>query len=321
MEVAENLMLAPIRMRFPGGQLPNPADITGGPGRAPNRSLLASAYRVFPTAIGLKEAARARNWNTLLDPPEAVSTEPELPAASSWNMESSRMAIIEKGPWQVYFHYGQLDRSHAQAEALNYEVFFENVDLTHDPGTVGYGSPLHRGYYTTGIAHNVPLVDGQGQEGWDAGELVAFEADQGRVAARQPRYRKDAVAERELRIDGAQLIDRVSIKTSGDTPRRIGLAVHVQGKVNVPGAAEPADGFPHWKETKSWTASDRAQIPVTMAGGRMVLLVFETAGTFKVMHGSAPDVPPARRDALYFEVSGTSAEFRTTWKVEASTAQ
>ncbi|MCZ7638095.1 MAG: alginate lyase family protein [Verrucomicrobia bacterium] len=69
MAVLENLLLAPILLRFPTGQLPNPADSTGGPGRAPNMASLAASYRLFPTPLGLTEAARRRDWNTLLDPP------------------------------------------------------------------------------------------------------------------------------------------------------------------------------------------------------------------------------------------------------------
>ncbi|MCL4176808.1 MAG: heparinase II/III family protein [Verrucomicrobia bacterium] len=60
------------------------------------------------------------------------------------------MAILKQGNWQVFFHYGQLDASHAHAEALNYEVFLGQINLSHDHGTVGYGSPLHREYFTQG---------------------------------------------------------------------------------------------------------------------------------------------------------------------------
>jgi len=37
-----------------------------------------------------------------------------LPEVTSRNMESTRMAIIRSGPWQVYVHYGQLTRSQAR---------------------------------------------------------------------------------------------------------------------------------------------------------------------------------------------------------------
>jgi oligo-alginate lyase len=314
MEAIQNLMLSPVYMRFPNGQVPNPADITGGAARAPNRGLMASTYRVFPTAIGLREAAKVRSWNTLLDPPAETSAGVELPEVRSWNLESSRMAILKKGPWQVYFHYGQVDASHAQAEALNYEAFFRDTRVTDDPGTVGYGSPLHAGYYKTGLAHNVPLVDGVGQQGWKEGELVTFDAVAGVVEARQPEYRKDAKAGRRLRIDGDRLIDEVVVtKTSGGAGR-LGLVVHVQGSVAVPESYRPVESFAYWTNTRGGTARDEATFAVRFEDGRTLRLRVATAGAFRVVHGSAPDVPPRRNEVLYFEVEGESAKFEMVWE-------
>ena len=68
MHIAQNLMLAPLAVRFPGGQLPTPADSSR---EKVNSSLLAREYRVFPTTLGLQEAAKTRSWDTLIDPPEA----------------------------------------------------------------------------------------------------------------------------------------------------------------------------------------------------------------------------------------------------------
>jgi hypothetical protein len=135
MATAENLLLAPTFLRFPNGQLPNPAD-SGGIPTAPNREAFGESYRIFPTVIGLTEAMKHRDWNTLLDPPIAPPRAETLPAVTSRNLESSRMALLKSGPWQVFLHYGQLTRSHTQSEALNYSAFYEDTDITHDPGTV-----------------------------------------------------------------------------------------------------------------------------------------------------------------------------------------
>lgn len=176
-----------------------------------NLDALAGVYRVFPTALGLARAAQQKSWETLLDPPSPAASPAGLPPVASRNLESSRMALLKRGPWQVSFHYGQLDASHAQAEALNYEAFYGDTDITHDAGTVGYGSPLHRGYFQTGLAHNVPLVGGHGQEKWARGELLDFDAGAARVRARQPAYRPGVSAERELRVEGERLIDSVRL--------------------------------------------------------------------------------------------------------------
>jgi hypothetical protein len=203
--IMQNLTLVPFSIRFPDGTLPNPADTTGIP--RVSTGGVESIYRLLPTKLGLARAVHNVSWNTLLDPPEAILPPSEAAAATfpevvSRNMESTRFALMRKGPWQVFFHYGQLNRSHAQAEALNWSASFDGIDISHDSGTVAYGSPLSGGYYKQGLAHNVPLVAGEGQRPWSRGELLAFDAAAGRMAAAQPDYRPGvASAQRELRIE------------------------------------------------------------------------------------------------------------------------
>lgn len=321
MAAVENLMLAPTSLRFPTGQLPTPADSTGGPGRAPNVGFWASACSVFPTAQGLALAARQQNWETLLDPPVPPAVVPPLPPVRSRNLESSRLAILKEGPWQVFFHYGQLDASHAQAEALNFEVFHLNTDLSHDPGTVGYGSPMHRDYYTKGLCHNVPLVDGAGQERWQRGELISFDPAAGRVTARQPDYRRGAAVTRELVLTAERFVDTVTLETKGAAaqPRKLGLALHLQGRVRLPPAFQPDPvfaatnrpaAFGYWRQPQTASYRDQATFEV-QCGDRRFQVTLETPGPFTLTHASTPDVPPRRREGLYLETTGTKAVFKT----------
>jgi hypothetical protein len=301
-------------MRFPDGRLPNPADATGGVQRAPNLRLLASAYRVFPTALGLREAAKTRSWDALVDPPGDAPSSPELPAVTSQNLPTSQMAILRQGKWQVYFHYGQLHASHAQAEALNFEAYFGDADITHDAGTVGYGSPLHTGFYRTGAAHNVPLIDGQSQDRWRPGELVSFAPD--RVAARQPQYRPGVSAMRDLKIEGDRLVDVVKIEaTSG----KAGTVLHLQGQVQIPDEAKPQEtGLPYWTNVRRASFKDRAVLHAVFGEIRMRVLV-ETPGDFTIAFGRSPDMPPESRDSIYIETARSQAEFRTT--IEPATSR
>lgn len=322
MLIAENLMLAPLALRFPDGWLPSPAD--GSRVRATNVGLFVSAYRVFPTTLGLAEAAARKTWDTLIDPPEKASGPVSLALPTSRSLESSRMALLVKDGWQVFFHYGQLLQSHAQAEALHFEAYKGNVDITHDTGTVGYGSPLHRDYYTKGLAHNVPLVNGQGQQGWNQGELLHFDAAAGVVAAAQRAYRPDASAERTLQIDGDRLIDKVRITATtaaGGSPR-LGLALHLQGPVRLSDAFTPdaafAGGdrpaaFGYWHDPRSAAFRDRASFAVDFPDHPM-RVTFLVAGDFRVTHASTPDAPPRRRAGLYLEVAGTEAVFTTVFE-------
>jgi hypothetical protein len=321
MDVAENLMLAPIAIRFPTGRLPNPAD--GKVGYAPDVGLLATAARVFPTTIGAAARTKKYDWDTLLDPPTETAAAPTPAPAVSRNMESSQMAVLKKGPWQVYFHYGQLTSSHSQAEALNYEAFYDKTDITHDPGTVGYGSPLHKGFYATGLVHNVPLIDGVGQEGWNKGKLLAFDGDKAEVSASQPLYRKNAAAERTLTVNGGILTDTLTVRTSDSLPHEIGMLVQLQGKAALPASFQPDDSltrpgqpqpFTHWTEITSATFTDRAAFTVTYGDGRKQTVEFGIPGTFIVTHASAPDYPPDRRETFYIRKRGTEAVFKTVFR-------
>lgn len=319
MNAAENLMLAPIYLRFPNGNLPNPADNSGIP-VAPDRGVLGETYRVFPTTIGLAEAGKRRDWNTLLDPPARTTPPTTLPEVTARNLESTRMALLKSGRWQVFFHYGQLTKSHTQAEALNYSAYFGATNVTHDNGTVPYGSALYKGYYTRGLDHNVPLVAGDGEEDLpQRGELLAFSP--AKVTAAQPHYRKDAKAQRTLAIEGDALVDTATIESiQGALP--LGLAFHVQGKVRLPAAftAAPdfakgrADSFKYWRKVTTAKFTDRAEFDVEYPGNVIMHVTLSAPGEFTLAHADSPDVAPKRRESFYLELAAPAekATFTTT---------
>ena len=333
MATVENLMLSTTYLRFPDGRLPTPSD-TKGQLTAPDVDLFASLYRVFPTTIGLEAAAGRRDWNTLLDPPELPpDKKPQLPPVTTRNFESSRMAVLKGGPWQVFVHYGQPPiKSHLQAEVLNYSAYYGNTDITHDPGTVGYGSPLHRNYYIQGLCHNVPLVNGNGQEQPPkgrrpdpfsksrAGELIDFSVAPPRVTVAHPVYRRDAKAQRTLAIDGDKLIDVVTVESTTGKPQKIGLALHVQGEVQLPTSfAKDADfarnrppAFGYWTDVRTDAFSDNASFDVVY-GSVVIRITFDLPGEFRIWHGSTPDRPPNRREGFYLELMGKAVTITTTF--------
>jgi oligo-alginate lyase len=322
MATVENLLLSPSYLRFPTGQLPNPSD-TKGLLFAPDRKAFAAACRVFPTAIGLTEIAGIHNWDALLDPPAAPPTNAEaLPPMTSRSFESTRMAQIKKGLWQVFFQYGQMPiNSHLHAEVLNYSAFYGNVDITHDPGTVGYGSPLHKFYYTKGLNHNVPLVNGEGEDNPpQRGELLEYSAEKGFLAAAQPAYRRDARARRSLSIDGEKLVDTVVVECSSADPQKLGLTLHLQGSVQLPRefaadetfTANRPKGFEYWKDVKGAAFRNSASFDVVF-GNVPMRVTIAVPGDFRIWHASSPDAPPDRRECFYLETIGTRATFVTTF--------
>jgi hypothetical protein len=317
MAVAENLMLSTTYLRFPDGYTPNPADSTSQP-KAPDATVFSDVYRVFPTTLGLEAAATRRDWDTLIDPPPASPRPVTLPEVKSWNLSSSRMALLKTPQWQVFFHYGQIVRSHAQGEALNFSAYYRGTDVTHDAGTVGYGSPLYAGYYTRGPAHNVVLVDGEGEAPPELGELI--ECSDTRVEAVQPRYRKNASVRRRLAIDGERLMDTATVQTS-DGPHRLGLTLQLQGQVHLPAGATPAPEFAHgrptpfsyWTDVRVASGRDHADFDVSYADGFVLHVHIETSGAFHVWHGTTPDFPPRRRESVYLELDDPAekAKFET----------
>ncbi|EIP98251.1 Heparinase II/III-like protein [Opitutaceae bacterium TAV1] len=346
--IIQNLAIAPLTIRFPDGTFPNPAD-SGSPARIAKviAKTLAGLYRILPTRSGLAAATLPdnRTWDTLLDPPAAVRGEyaGRLPPASSAipaplvvsrSLESTRFALLKDGPWQVFFHYGQIDSPHMQDEALNWSASFEGVDVTHDPGTVGYGSKLTGDYYRRGLNHNVPLINGEGQKPWHPGKLLAFDPAPGRaaVSAIQPQYRPDAAARRTLRIEGNRLVDEATITLASKVdPARLGLALHLQGTPQLPGNFAPVSSknfasgrpvaFGYWRDVRAATFENETTFDVTLAKNKTLRVRFALAGggRFTVYQGSSPDYPPARRAGFYIEKEqpAKTATFVTTLSPES----
>ncbi|WPJ97098.1 heparinase II/III family protein [Coraliomargarita algicola] len=325
--VAQNLMLAPLALRFPNGHLPNPSDNTGNP--KASTTWLAKTYRIFPTYLGLEAARSSYNWDTLIDPPAQIVADdsditPAYPVVHTRNMESSQFALLKEGPWQVFFHFGQLNRSHSQAEALNWSASYKGLMLSEDVGTVGYGSPLASNYYRKGLAHNIPLIKGQGQKPWSTGELIEFDADQARVAARQNQYRQDVSAERSLQIDGDTLIDQVSIQLKdGSAASPLGLSLHIIGQAQLNQAFRSIESeqfsqdrpraFQYWSDIKATEYEGSANIPVQLSNGDLIEIEFEHEGPFTLYVATAPGRPNTSHTGFYLETPPLTKANWTTY--------
>lgn len=317
-----NLILSPLRLAFPDGTLPNPADQTGI--AQASAMLPPSAARVLPTTIDLggKDKGTLLTWDILVDPPGKPSgtTSTGLPKVKSLNLESTRFALMKKGGWQVFFHYGQLVPIHAQSEALNWSASYKGVNISHDPGTVGYGSPFHSEYYTRGLNHNMPLVNGEGQKPPHLGELLVFDADGGEVAASQPDYIPGrAAATRRLRIEGDALVEETSLNVGGGNPARLGLSLHLQGEPRLPDTFHPVSkfsegrpaAFKYWKDVKAADFRDHAEVAVAFPGGLVMKVGFSVPGEFRLYQGQSPDGPGKHRAGFYLETGGNEAAFVT----------
>jgi len=314
MLTAQNLMLAPLQFRFEDGMLPTPGDSMARI-KALDLGYYIEMYRTLPNRISLIEASRKKTWETLIDPVKFESTTPtQLPMVKTKNFDSIRMAILKEGGWQVFIRYGQLVLNHSQQDALTTEIYFEDTPVSVSPGTVAYGSPLHKEYFHRAISHNATLVGGEGQSGFDPGIVDSFTVDPPAINARQPKLTKDASATRMVDIRDGELFDRLSLKLNATAAgnQRLGFLFHTDCALNAatPGAtASPPSGtgFRFWENVtlnsgiKEWRGKLRCNKLEFDASFSL-----NTQGSLYA--GKTPTKPlPEKRESLYFEVIGREA--------------
>lgn len=321
--IAVGLLLAPLQLRFDDGFLPTPSDANGR-SRAIDLGLLFEMHRVLVTRIGRVEAQRRKTWETLLDPIAAPLPPLEaLRPVQSVHLEATRMAMLRIDKWQVFTHYGQVIQHHAQEEALSSEIYFQDTPIVTDPGTVSFGSQLHEQYFRRAIAHNVPLVDGEGQQGWNPGVVKSFDANNGTMAFSQPKYRSDADAERKITVAADQLTETTTIRLSPDAKadRRLGFVFNTDCQITLPSSmptagnvALPAGGtgFAFWQDISLRTAPAQWQAALLCDGKKFNLNVRLNA-MHKLYSATAPTTPlPKRRSVIYMELIGKNATLEMT---------
>lgn len=315
--ITQNLMIAPMTVRFADEDAPTLND--SPPNRkAPNRRLWAASRRVLPTWIGLKEAENQLSWDNLLDPPKAVDSVPPLPEAVSGPVPGLDAVQVVKNGWHALLRYGQKARFHAQQEALTYELQYGDTWILRDAGTVGYGSPLHKDYFSRAPAHNVPLVNGDGQTPWPSeGQLDEIAPDGSSATVSHPSYRPGVTATRRLAVEGGEFIDEVGVTTGSDTPQAIGVvlntpcAVTADSPSKAEGASLPkATAFRHWKDWTAYVASGTWSSTLDCGGRRFALTVFG-AELQRAFVGTVPDsVRPYTRRGIYLEGMATGTKFK-----------
>lgn len=325
MLLAQNMLLTPTQFRFNDGNLPSPNDGNARM-KAIDLGLYASLYRIFPTRVGLIEATRRKGWDTLVDPMSVPKDAVQpLPMVVTKNFEAIRMAVLKSEFWQAFVHYGQAVQHHAQEEATSYELYGNARPVSVDQGTVSYGSEFHENYFRKGVAHNVPLINGEGQKDWASGIVENFDAKTNSLTVTQPNYRSDAAVKRTYTIKDNEFIDHVaiSIKPANSKPQRIGMLFNSECPIVVkPGALGlsahiplPATkGFGYWTSVSAFRPPPAWSVTLNCLNGSYTLGVSGSV-SHTVHLASVPATPlPARRHALYLEMLGNAAtyEFRLT---------
>lgn len=321
--IIQNILLSPIFIRWPDDKIPALSDTMGRFSAFEKFELF---KRIYPNMSKFGSENDQYTWDELLDPQLEISeskTPLVLPKVSSWLMESSRIAVLRKGDWQVLVQFGQLTRFHAQEEALQFMAYNGATDITSDPGTVQYGSKLHKGYFQRGLNHNVPLINGEGMSPiLQYGNLVSFRSDQIEVSL--PEFRPDASANRKISIVNNSMVDELSVSLKGDQPKNIGMMLHLQGHVKLNNNFTPDDAFmspprtapfKYLKDPSLADCVDSASWTVEYPNDKSMTVTIAVPGKFKVWHAFSPDTSPsAQRECFYVEKNGTAASFTTTIK-------
>lgn len=320
MLLAQNMLLSPLQFRFDDGYLPTVGD-TRGRGRAIDFGAYLSSARVLPTEIGIQEAQRVKSWDTLIDSIDNTTKKStSLPTVTTKHYEPSRAAVLKNTNWQVFVHYGQLTQAHAQAEVPGYELYWRSIPVAVDQGTVDYGSPWHEQYFRRAVAHNLPLIDGEGQESSPLfGHVDSFDLLQPAISISEPLYQKGVMVSRQISLQDNFFVDstRVTLKDVS-VKRRLGMVFNTDCKLDLSGSnlgvfnhanAPLGTGFSYWSDIKMGAAPAQWNAKI-VCNNQSFNIQFSANQPHKVYRSSVPATPlPKRREAVYLEFIGSAANF------------
>jgi len=319
-DALRRLLLSTLDYRFDDGSLPRPGDSTSALVAIDARQH-AAVYRVLPTPWGLRRASASATWDSLVDPPAQPGSEPALPPVRTRHAPAARMALLRQGTWQAFIHYGQAVANHAQEEALHVELHDGLQPISTDSGTVFYGSPLHQNYFSRGASHNVPLIDGLGQQGWAPGQVERWNREAALISVRHPSYRPGVAAWREWQLTEQGLSERTRIAATDGKTRRLGAAFHTtcqikpdQGLVQASAMTAPPQtaATAHWQGLQAYRAQSQWSVRL-QCGPRTYRYAVNGPPGQTVFLGMAPTTPlPALRPVVYYEATSEAVVFEAT---------
>ncbi len=319
-EQALKLLLAVFDYRFDNNSLPNPND-----SRAPQTLIAQPAhwwlYRFAPTYWGLDKASKWRTWESLLDVPATVpANEPVIPSAMTRHFPTLSQAVLRAGTWQAYVHYGQSNGNHVQEELTTFELHEGKTPLAYDPGTVDYALPEHKNYFQRGAANNVPLINGVGQDIWAKGSVKLFSATESRLVIEQAKYQSDVSVTRGYRVTSDGFVEQTEIRVNSGLIKRLGVVFNTtcdivlgNGTTAAPSIAPlpKVNAMGYWSKTKMSNGQPNWQATLNCGTNRYLLNVTGPANQ-RIYLSKAPNTPlPSERNALYYDVDGTTARFET----------
>jgi Heparinase II/III-like protein/Alginate lyase len=224
-----------------------------------------------------------------------------IPKASV-SFNKAGFAALRSPKVTVAVRFGLHGGGHGHPDMLNIVTFAEGKIFGVDPGSIGYGAPLHREWYRSTIAHNTVSVDQQLQSNAD-GHGISWSQDATRTIWKGAADVYPGVRfERELILNGVKITDRFICESDAD--HVYDWAFHSAGSLGVSVPTVPhqlpigsTNGYQHIKQlgqastSRDWTAR-WAQENITLT-----LHVKGVPDTI-VMTGTGPGRNPAESTPL-----------------------
>lgn len=109
--------------------------------------------------------------------------EPVLPKYTGSHREESLpgenglgCSVLRRGKDYLLFRHGPYGGEHDHYDRLGISYYHDDVPVSIDMGTTGYGAPLHYAYYKRTNTHNTVVLN-NGNQAPSCGKLLAFEED------------------------------------------------------------------------------------------------------------------------------------------------
>lgn len=298
--LVQDWLIGQASMRFSDGTMPAIGDTTPGQ-PAFNPRVLDITQRTIP----IRAPRLGIGWAAIIDPPPEQALSPTTEMRSQlW--KTIQVAMLRREGWELLFRYGQANQSHAQYDALSYDLRYRNTIIFEAPGVAAYGSPLFLNYLRQSLAHIMPIVDGQGQAQLGPGELIAFDDNQ--VAARHGDFAVGAIAERRVALTNGAMEEITRISAGQGMGSRLGEVFNTPCRVELAEAFQDASaaqgkGFNFWGKTRVAQNIQHWQTDLTCGDARFSFsLNADKPGRLYV--AGAPDRSgKLARTAIYFETS------------------
>jgi len=200
----------------------------------------------------------------------------DLPARGCRNAAASGYAILQRGAGReatwLCVKYGPHGGGHGHPDKNSFVLYARGQAIMPDSGSHAYGSPLHRGWDKTTLAHSTLVVDEKSQA-QATGKCLAFGSDQDvdyAMTDAGPIYpgvrfvRTAALLDADLVV----FVDQVA----ADSPRTLDLACHHNGRwLDLPPgeafSAPQGAGYGFLQEAASRSSSGAAELVLELADG------------------------------------------------------